>query len=264
MECVMAQKPTQGNWVSSQVDLGYNELFRIPAVTSVSFCTCESVLGTLWSSIKQIKDLTCLIGNTELLCMQCSGIGPYLAARGKSQGFSQVAAGSWLTFSSYSGDGHSKLVFVQQCQDSCLVMRDTSVMSTRPGRAIMTLLEVRRETEGPFLDATVIWGFQSIFKKSQASSPFEELKSACLSRCQRDVSPPVQMSRGTRAFSRVSTGDSDIPSSCEMKDKPAFKALQGNPAFFQVRASRCTFHFSQQTQGPSHITTAERSLLLRC
>ena len=29
------------------------------------------------------------------------------------------------------------------------------------------------------------------------------------------------------AFSRVSTGDSDIPSSCEMKDEPAFKPLQG-------------------------------------
>ena len=27
---------------------------------------------------------------------------------------------------------------------------------------------------------------------------------------------------GTKAFSRVSTEDSDIPSSCEMKDEPAF------------------------------------------
>ena len=47
MERVMALKPMQGNRVSSQVDLGYNELFRIPAVTSVSFYTCESVLGTI-------------------------------------------------------------------------------------------------------------------------------------------------------------------------------------------------------------------------
>ena len=35
------------------------------------------------------------------------------------------------------------------------------------------------------------------------------------------------------AFSMVSTGDSEIPSSCEMKDDPAFKALQGKPAFFE-------------------------------
>ena len=44
----------------------------------------------------------------------------------------------------------------------------------------------------------------------------------------RDLRPPVQMRRGTRIFSRVSTEDSDIPSSCEMKDEPAFKPLQGN------------------------------------
>ena len=36
----------------------------------------------------------------------------------------------------------------------------------------------------------------------------------------------VQMRWGTRVFSRVSTGDSDIPSSCEMKDEPAFKPLK--------------------------------------
>ena len=126
------------------------------------------------------------------------------------------------------------------------------------------LLEVRRETKHPFLVGTVILGFLSIFKKSQALSSFEALKSAHLLRCQRDVTPFVQMRQGPRAFSRVSTGDSDIPSSCEMKDEPAFKPLQGNPAFFRVRASRCPFHLKQQTQGPSHILIAEGSLLLRC
>ena len=88
------------------------------------------------------------------------------------------------------------------------------------------LLEVRQETQVTFLVATVIWGFLSIFKKSQASSHFEALNSACLSKCQRDVRPPVQMRRGPRAFSRVSTGHSDIPSSCERKDDPAFKPMQ--------------------------------------
>ena len=33
----IALKPMQGNWSSFQVDLGYTELFHIPAVTSVSF-----------------------------------------------------------------------------------------------------------------------------------------------------------------------------------------------------------------------------------
>ena len=68
----------------------------------------------------------CLIGNLELLCMQCSRIRPRLSLRGKSHGFSRVAAGTCGIFSSYSGDGHSKLVFVQRRQDSCLVMMDTS------------------------------------------------------------------------------------------------------------------------------------------
>ena len=78
------------------------------------------------------------------------------------------------------------------------------------------LLEVRQETEVHFLVGTSILGFLSILKKSQASSPFEALNSVCLSRYQSDVIPPIQMRRRTMAFSMVSTGDSDIPSSCEI------------------------------------------------
>ena len=94
------------------------------------------------------------------------------------------------------------------------------------------LLEVKREAKRPLLVGTVMLRFLSIFMKSQASSPFEALNSARLLRCQMDVSHPVQKSRSPRAFSNGSTGDSNIPSSCEMKDEPAFKPLQGNVAFF--------------------------------
>ena len=103
-----------------------------------------------------------------------------------------------------------------------------------------------------------------MFKKSQAWSPFESLNSARLSRCQRVVKPPVQMRRRTRAFSRVSTGDSNIPLSCELKDEPPFKPLQGNLSFIRVWASRGRFHFRQKTQVPSHIPIAKGKLLLRC
>ena len=65
-------------------------------------------------------------------------------------------------------------------------------------------------------------------------------------------------------FSRVSTEDSDIRSSCEMKDKPAFKPLQGNPTLFLLRESRYPLHLRQQTHGPSQIPLAEGRLLLRC
>ena len=126
------------------------------------------------------------------------------------------------------------------------------------------LLEVRRETVFPFVVVTVILGLLSIFKNSQASSPFEALNYECLSRCQRDVRPPLQMSWGRSPFYRESREESDMPYPCDMKDEHAFKPLQGNLDFFQVRASRFKFHFRQQTQGPSHIPIAEGSLLLRC
>ena len=89
-----------------------------------------------------------------------------------------------------------------------------------------------QETEIHFLAGTVILGFLSIFKKGQTSSPYEALHSVCLSRSQRDLRPTVQMRWTPTAFSRVSTGDTDMPSSCEMKEETEFKPLQGNQAFF--------------------------------
>ena len=89
-----------------------------------------------------------------------------------------------------------------------------------------------REAKPLLLVGTFILVFLSIFTKSQASSPFEAMNSVQLSMCQKDVRPSAQKRFRTMAFSRVSTGDWVIPSSCEMKYEPAFKPLQGNPAFF--------------------------------
>ena len=80
-------------------------------------------------------------------------------------------------------------------------------------------------TEVHFLVITLILGFLSTFKKSQTSSPYEALNSVYLSRGQRDVRPPDQMGRIIMAFSSVSTGDSAMPSSCELKEEPEFKRL---------------------------------------
>ena len=60
--------------------------------------------------------------------------------------FSRVAAGTWGMFSSYGGNGPSTLMFVQRCQDSCLVEMDTSGFSSRLGRPIRMPLEARLET----------------------------------------------------------------------------------------------------------------------
>ena len=91
---------------------------------------------------------------------------------------------------------------------------------------------MRREAKRPLLVGRVILVLISIFKKSQASSPLEALNSAHLSKSQMDVRPSVQKRLRTMTFSRVSTGESNIRSSCEMNDEPEFKTLQGKPAFF--------------------------------
>ena len=116
---------------------------------------------------------------------------------------------------------------------------------------------MRWETKRPYLVATEILGFLSIFKKSQASSPFLSIELHELLKVSRDVRPPVQMREGTRVFSKISTEDSYIPSSCEMKDKPAFKPLQGNPTLVLVRESQYPLPFRQKNQGRSHIPLAE-------
>ena len=110
------------------------------------------------------------------------------------------------------------------------------------GRTIQTLLEVRRETKGDFLVGTVILGYITVFKQSQASSVFEALNSACLSRCQRDVRPLVEMRWRPRAVCRVTTLDSGILSSCDMKDEPALRLCREiRPSF---ESGHVGFHFS--------------------
>ena len=48
-------EPMKCKWVSSRVDLGYNELFCIPEVHQCSSCFVTVFLGTLWCSIKKIE-----------------------------------------------------------------------------------------------------------------------------------------------------------------------------------------------------------------
>ena len=132
------------------------------------------------------------------------------------------------------------------------------------GRKIQTLLEVSLGAKSPLLVGTVILAFLSIFTKSQASSTFEAMNSAHLSMCQKVVRPSVQKSWRTMAFSRITTGDSVIPSNCEMKYEPAFKPLQGKPAIFRVRVSRGPLYLGQKKKSRSHIPFSERRLLLRC
>ena len=53
----------------------------------------------------------CLIGNMELLCMQCMGIGPRLLKRGKSHGYLQIAVGTGV---------YSRVMAGMAIQNTCL------------------------------------------------------------------------------------------------------------------------------------------------
>ena len=221
-------------------------------------------LGTLWSSIKQIKAPHMFDGELGIALHAMQG------NQASSHGEEEVS----YIFSSCGGNLGYILELRQRWPFKTRVSSATTgLLSSYEGK-LRNLHEAwqgnkddsrgEAENEEPFQVAKVILELLSIFNKTLASLSFEALNTTCLSRCQRDLRPPVRMRLGPRSFSRISTGYSDIPSSCEMKDGPAFKPLQGNPPFFQIRASRCTFHCRQQNQGASHIRMAEGSLLLRC
>ena len=83
-------------------------------------------LGINFSSIREIKVPYIFEWEHGTPQHKRQGNRASFAARGMSHEFSRVAAGTWCIFSSYVGDGHLKLGFVQRSQDSCLVMTDTS------------------------------------------------------------------------------------------------------------------------------------------
>ena len=168
-------------------------------------------LGTLWSSVKKNKAPYVSDWEQEIALHAMQG------NRASSLGMGEA---SWFFWSCGGYVGYI-LEFQRGLPFKTRVCSATSgLLSTYDGHFRIlnkawkdnwTLLEVTQETMPPFQVGTVILGFLSFFKKCQASSPFEALNSAHLSRCLRDMRPHVQMWRRPRVFSRVSTGDSDIP-----------------------------------------------------
>ena len=71
------------------------------------------LLGTLYSSIKQIEGPYVFDWENAIALHEMQGNRPHLVTRGKSHVFSQVAAGTWGIFSIYDRDAHSKREFVQ-------------------------------------------------------------------------------------------------------------------------------------------------------
>ena len=71
------------------------------------------LLGTLWISIKQIEAPFEFDWENAIALDTMQGNRASSRGKWKSHGFSRVAAGTWGIFSSYCGDVHSILVFVQ-------------------------------------------------------------------------------------------------------------------------------------------------------
>ena len=118
----------QGKLALSQFDFGYTEQFCIPGVTSVFFLSCDSVVGdSLEFNQENRGSLRVWLGKRN-----CSGTmqGNRASSRGEgkvSWAFSSFGRNLGI-FSSYGGDVHSKLEFVQWSQHTCLGMRDNSGM----------------------------------------------------------------------------------------------------------------------------------------
>ena len=90
----------------------------------------------------------------------------------------------------------------------------------------------------------MILGFLTILKNCQASSKFEAVNSTWLSSCQKHVRPIFEMMWRPRAFSRVSTGDSDILSSFDMNDEHALLCFHKSTAWTaRISAVNIYIHF---------------------
>ena len=88
----MVMEPMQGKLASSQFDLGHTDRCSFPEVILVFFSSCDSVVGTLLSSIKQIEDPYVFDGENAIALHAMQGI------RASSRGEGEV---SWV-FSSCS------------------------------------------------------------------------------------------------------------------------------------------------------------------
>ena len=120
------------------------------------------------------------------------------------------------------------------------------------------------ETQGPFPVAAWVLGFLSIFKRSQVSSPFEALNSVCLSRCQRDVRPPVEMS-GELGLSLGNPWVFRHPFTLEDAGQACIQVTAGKSGLISSQGISVSIpHIAANSGSLSLVPKTERSLLLRC
>ena len=107
-------------------------------------------LETLWSSVKKIKAPYLFDGEHGIALPKMQGNRASSRSEGGVSWFFSSCGGSLVYNLELRRGGPSKLEFVQERLNSCLVTRDSSGISLRLGRAIRMLLEVRQEIRVPF------------------------------------------------------------------------------------------------------------------
>ena len=83
-------------------------------------------LGTLWCPIKKIEAPYIFAWEYRIALHAMQGNRASSPAEGIVPWEFPSCGSNWGIFSSYNGDGHSKLHFVQQSLEDCLVMTDNS------------------------------------------------------------------------------------------------------------------------------------------
>ena len=122
----IAMEPMKAKWASSRVDFRYTELFCIPEVHQCSSRFVTVFLGTLCCSIKKIEAPYIFDWENGIALHAIQGNRASFPSEGDvSYDFSSCSKHLGI-YTSYSGDGHSKLHFVQRSQDTCAVMWDTA------------------------------------------------------------------------------------------------------------------------------------------
>ena len=143
-------EPKNGKWASSRVDLGYTELLCIRDVHQCSSRFVTVFLGTLWYSIKNIEGPYVFDWEYGIALHAMQGN----RASFPSDGDISYDFSSCLRILGYIRElqrgWQFETHFVQRSQDSCVVMRDNTVIKPRLGRIIQTLLERGGRSRVPF------------------------------------------------------------------------------------------------------------------
>ena len=97
----------KGNCPHLNLILGTLSNFAFLGLHQCSSRLVTVLLGTLWSSVKQIEAPFLFDWEKAIALDTVQGIRDSSRKRGKSHGFSRIAAGTWGIFSNYGGDIHS-------------------------------------------------------------------------------------------------------------------------------------------------------------